>query len=86
MKEFMTEEKKEDSSIEYIIIENGEEKKNENKDNIESESDKNADKSRKRKIKKRINNCYDFRFFNAILFLYICSICVFYNDYKNASK
>lgn len=48
--------KKEDSSIEYIIIENGEEKKNENKDNIESESDKNADKSRKRKIKKRIKN------------------------------
>lgn len=53
MKEFMTEEKEADSSIEYIIIENGEEKKIEN-DDIESVSNKDTKKSPKRKSKKKI--------------------------------
>lgn len=56
MKELMTEEQEADSSIEYIFIENGEEKKNENNDIIESASKKDIKKSRKRKMKKNIYN------------------------------
>ena len=50
MKEFMTEGNEEDSSIEYIIIENGEEKMVENEDIIESASRKDTKKNDTGKI------------------------------------
>ena len=66
MKEFMTEGNEEDSSIEYIIIENGEEKMVENEDIIESASRKDTKKndtekidikkSQKRKFQKETTN------------------------------